>query len=275
VGENGSGKSTLLEGIAVAAELPAMGATGDAALDPTLAHAERLGAALRLGWSPRSRQGFFLRAEDFFGRVKGLARQDARIIREKAEALADVPADAPRVVGGSHPDELAASPFLKRYDSRSHGESFMDLFAERVRPRGLYLLDEPEAPLSPKRQIEFLGALIRAAKADAQFIIATHSPILLACPGARILTFDRVPITGVAYMELEHVTVSVTSSIHTCPVPSSTDPKAMSFAARETSSTTSQCVQSVVPLRGRSFMLSKALVGDPRHRPASTCPPRG
>jgi predicted ATPase len=208
VGENGSGKSTLLEGIAVAAELPAMGATRDAALDPTLAHAERLGAALRLAWSPRSRQGFFLRAEDFFGRVKGLARNDARLSREKAEALADLPVDAPRVVGGGHPDELAASAFLPTYDSRSHGESFMDLFTERVRPRGLYLLDEPEAPLSPKRQIEFLGVLIRAAKAGAQFIIATHSPILLACPGARILSFDRVPIAGVAYAELEHVTVT-------------------------------------------------------------------
>jgi predicted ATPase len=208
VGENGSGKSTLLEGIAVAAELPAMGATRDAALDPTLASAEKLGAALRLTWSPRSRQGFFLRAEDFFGRVKGLAREDARIFREKREALGDVPVDAPRIVGGSHPDELAVAPFLNKYDSRSHGESFMDLFTQRVRPRGLYLLDEPEAPLSPKRQIVFLDVLIRAAKAGAQFVIATHSPILLACPGARILTFDRVPITGVMYEDLEHVTVT-------------------------------------------------------------------
>ncbi|MGD0527708.1 MAG: hypothetical protein ABSE49_21425 [Polyangiaceae bacterium] len=118
VGENGSGKSTLLERIAASAELPAMGASRDAALDPTLAHAEKLAAALRLAWAIRSRQGFFLRAEDFFGRLKGLARIDARVRREKAEARAGVRADEPRVMGGIHPDEHAAAAFLREYDSR-------------------------------------------------------------------------------------------------------------------------------------------------------------
>jgi predicted ATPase len=84
----------------------------------------------------------------------------------------------------------------------------MDLFSERVRPGGLFLLDEPEAPLSPRRQVAFLGLLIGAAAKGAQFIIATHSPILLACPGARIYSFDRTPITEVPYDELEHVTVT-------------------------------------------------------------------
>jgi predicted ATPase len=208
VGENGSGKSTLLEGIASSSELPVMGGSRDAALDPTLAHAERLGAALRLAWTRRSRQGFFLRAEDFFGRLKGLARLDARILREKAEANAGVPVDEPKVLGGTHPDEQAAAPFLRLYDSRSHGESFMDLFTERIRPGGLYLLDEPEAPLSPRRQIAFLDVLTRTAKAGAQFIIATHSPILLACSGARIYSFDQTPIAEVAYADLEHVVVT-------------------------------------------------------------------
>jgi predicted ATPase len=84
----------------------------------------------------------------------------------------------------------------------------MDLFTQRVRPGGLYLLDEPEAPLSPRRQIAFLDILARAAKGGAQFIIATHSPILLSCPKARIYSFDRVPIAEVAYGELEHVVVT-------------------------------------------------------------------
>ncbi|MGD0525821.1 MAG: AAA family ATPase [Polyangiaceae bacterium] len=208
VGENGSGKSTLLEGIAASAELPVMGASQDAALDPTLAHAERLAAALRLAWTTRSRQGFFLRAEDFFGRLKGLARIEARVRREKAEARAGIRVDEARVLGGAHPDEVAATAFLQRFDSRSHGESFMDLFMERIRPGGLYLLDEPEAPLSAKRQIAFLDVLIAQAKAGAQFIIATHSPILLACPGARIYSFDQTPIATVPYADLDNVVVT-------------------------------------------------------------------
>jgi predicted ATPase len=84
----------------------------------------------------------------------------------------------------------------------------MDLFTQRVRPGGLYLLDEPEAPLSPRRQIAFLELLTSAAAKGAQFVIATHSPILLAYPGARIYSFDKVPISEVAYGELEHVIVT-------------------------------------------------------------------
>jgi predicted ATPase len=208
VGENGSGKSTLLEGIAAAAELPAMG-SGQVGDDNTLVPARRLGANLRLAWSPRSRKGFFLRAEDFFGRLRSLARDKARRLREKAEALRDIPVDAPSNIplSGQHPDDDAAGQFILEYDSRSHGESFMDLFA-RVRPGGLYLLDEPEAPLSPKRQIKLLDVLVRTSTTGAQFIIATHSPILLACPGARIYSFDAVPIMGVAYGDLEHVTIT-------------------------------------------------------------------
>jgi predicted ATPase len=210
VGENGSGKSTLLEGLAAAAELPAMGASRDLALDPTLSAAHRLGGALRLGWTARSRKGFFLRAEDFFGHLRDQARTDARCARETAEAFAGVRADAarPSPIGGDHPDEREAGRYIDRYDGRSHGESFMDLFAERVRPGGLYLLDEPEAPLSPKRQIAFLELMARAARAGAQFIVATHSPILLAYPGARIYSFDAAPIAQVAYEDLEHVAVT-------------------------------------------------------------------
>jgi len=207
VGENGSGKSTLLEGIAAAAELMALG-SADVAFDDTLAPARQLGASLRLAWSPRSRQGFFLRAEDFFGYHKSQARLDARIQRERTEGPVR-PGDplVDRTVA-VHPDELAAARYVSRHDSRSHGESFMDVFTKGVRPGGLYLLDEPEAPLSPKRQIAFLNLVIAAARAGAQFIIATHSPILLACPAARIYSFDTSPITKVAYVDLEHVAVT-------------------------------------------------------------------
>jgi len=184
--------------------------TADALSGDTLGPARQLAAALRLAWSQRSRKGFFLRAEDFFGSLRARARDDARIAREMREAGAGLRADAraPTVVTEVHPDEQAAGRIVERYDVRSHGESFMDLFAERIRPGGLHLLDEPEAPLSPKRQIALLDVLLRAAKAGAQFIIATHSPILLACPEARIYSFDENPIARVEYCELEHVTVT-------------------------------------------------------------------
>lgn len=206
VGENGSGKSTLLEGLAAAAELVTIGSS-DVTIDNTLAPARQLGAALRLAWSVRSRAGFFLRAEDFFGFHRSQARLDARISREIRER--DIPPDAQPALatGDVHHDERDAEKYIAKYDSRSHGESFMDLFATRVRPRGLYLLDEPEAPLSPKRQIELLNLIVTSAAAGAQFVIATHSPILLACPGARIYSFDTSPVSHVEYDDLDHVNV--------------------------------------------------------------------
>ena len=198
VGENGSGKSTLLEGIAAAAEL----STTDQAVvssDATLTPQRRLGDALRLSWLPRSRKGFFLRAEDFFGRMKARARAHARVARE-LKGLPDQVTD-----DGLHVDEKNAAKFMAGFDARSHGESFMDLFSTNIKPGGLYLLDEPEAPLSPKRQIVFLDLLEKAAANGAQLIIATHSPILLACRGARIFDFDQTPIAEVAFEDLEHV----------------------------------------------------------------------
>lgn len=178
VGENGSGKSTLLEGIAAVAELPSLGVS-EIAFDNTLTQQRRLGLALRSAWRPRSRQGFFLRAEDFFGHLRSRARTDARILREDAESRGVMRVESPDGPGGLHADERDAEGHIGRYDSRSHGESFMDLFATRVRPRGLYLLDEPEAPLSPMKQLALLALIVRAAEDGAQFIIATHSPILL------------------------------------------------------------------------------------------------
>jgi len=106
-----------------------------------------------------------------------------------------------------HVDERRAAAYIARFDARSHGESFLDLFEHRVRPRGLHPLDEPEAPLSPIRQLALLKRVVQAGEAGAQFLIATHSPILLACPGARIYSFDAAPIHEVAYRDLEHVNV--------------------------------------------------------------------
>ncbi|CAA9313381.1 MAG: ABC transporter, ATP-binding protein [uncultured Gemmatimonadetes bacterium] len=209
VGENGTGKSTLLEAIAIAAGIRGLGSE-QPKLDTTLAPQRDLASHLRLTWSARSSRGFFLRAEDFFGYLRRQARDDARIRRERSEIGLDAPppgrADDWR--SGEHPDESAAVEFIERYDSRSHGESFLDVFGQRTRGKGLYLLDEPEAPLSPQRQLSLIRLLADAVDVGAQFIIATHSPILLAFPGAKILSFDGGPITEVAYADLEHVALT-------------------------------------------------------------------
>jgi predicted ATPase len=214
VGENGSGKSTVLEGIAAAAGLPAVGSMSIAS-DATLAAARALGRAFRLSWKARSRRGFFLRAEDFFGFTKSLAAQRIEMEQEIADARAQYREEARSSEAlGLKLGPLAGSlvDMEKRYgrdlDANSHGQSFLKLFRSRFVPGGLYLLDEPEAPLSPHSQMALLVMLHDMVQQEAQFIVATHSPILMAYPGATIYTFDELPMRAIAYEETEHVRVT-------------------------------------------------------------------
>lgn len=212
VGENGSGKSTLMEAIACAIGSVTVGSES-VKTDPTLAHMRKLADHLRLTWSKRTHKGFFLRAEDFFGYAKQIAKTRHELEQELnnvdreyagrskyAKDLAKMP----------HRNEIGA--LQRRYgdglDVRSHGESFLDLFQSRFVPGGLYLLDEPEAPLSPLRQLSFLSMLKQMTAEDAQFIIATHSPIILAFPEAQIMSFNDGTINNIPYDELEHVTLT-------------------------------------------------------------------
>src|SRR5256885_9208278 len=96
-------------------------------------------------------------------------------------------------------------------DARSHGQAFLNLFQSRFVPGGLYLLDEPEAPLSPQNQLGLLAILLDLIERDAQFIIATHSPILLAFPGPTIYSFARLPIGPVPYADLDHGSLTLAS----------------------------------------------------------------
>ncbi|OQY91249.1 MAG: hypothetical protein B6D38_01225 [Anaerolineae bacterium UTCFX1] len=209
VGENGSGKSTVLETIACAAESITVGSES-VRTDKSLAPLRKLAQYFRLAWTKRTRKGFFLRAEDFFGYAKSM-RQTKEEFQEEldnvkreykgrskyAEALASMP----------YQGQLAE--MQRRYgdglDSRSHGESFLTLFQSRFAPDGLYLLDEPEAALSPMRQLTFISALKQMVQENSQFIIAAHSPILLAFPGAQILQFANGAIHEAKYQQLEHV----------------------------------------------------------------------
>ena len=211
VGENGSGKSTLLEGLAAAVGLPAVGST-DVAFDPTLAPARALARQLKLAWRTRVTRGFFLRAEDFFGFAKRLTQLRAELEARTAEVREEYHAqDRSGYALGLALGPLRGSiaEMERRYgadpDARSHGESFLALLQARLAPRGLYLLDEPEAALSPQRQLALL-AMLRDAVADgSQFVLATHSPLLLAYPGARLYSFDASPPAPVEWDALEHV----------------------------------------------------------------------
>ena len=214
VGANGSGKSTLLEGIAAAARLPAIGSV-DVPRDETLAAQRRLGKALRLSWSKKATRGFFLRAEDFFGFTKRLARERAELLLEMKEVSEQYRAQdrskyAERLAQGPLASSLAGME--QRYgldlDANSHGQSFLKLFQSRFVPGGLYLMDEPEAPLSPQSQLALLAMIGEMVTQDAQFIIATHSPMLLAFPDAQIYSFDSTPVEVVAYDDLDHVRIT-------------------------------------------------------------------
>lgn len=212
VGENGSGKSTLLEGVALAAKLPTIG-SAEAAKDDTLEAQRALAKALKLTWNRRAVRGFFLRAEDFFGYAKQLSRTRAELLARAAEIESEY-ADRSAWAKG-----LALGPTLgsvaemdRRYgsnlDENSHGQSFLKVFEARFVPNGLYLLDEPEAPLSPQSQLALLAMMTDMAAAGGQFIVATHSPILLAYPGATIYSFDGGAVQRAEYDALEHVALT-------------------------------------------------------------------
>jgi len=212
VGENGSGKSTLLEGIAIAAKLPAVG-SDSTDRDATLAPQRALARQLKMVWNRRTSRGFFLRAEDFFGFAKSLSKMRAEMLDRLAELESEYENRSAKAKG------LARLPFVtslaemeRRYgvnlDENSHGQSFLKLFQSRFVPGGLYLLDEPEAPLSPQSQLALIVMISDMVRQDAQFIIATHSPILLGFPGATIYSFDQVPVAKVAFDELDHVVIT-------------------------------------------------------------------
>ncbi len=209
VGENGSGKSTILEALACAAEMIVVGSESTKR-DPSLAHARELAKYFKLTWTKRTKRGFFLRAEDFFGYAKRInemrAEMEAELERVEVE-YKDRSAFAREQARMSFSNELGG--IRQRYgeglDTHSHGESFIALFQSRFVPDGLYLLDEPEAPLSPIRQLALIAAIKDMVAQNGQFVIATHSPILMAYPGATLLNFESGHISPAHYDDLEHV----------------------------------------------------------------------
>jgi len=174
VGENGSGKSTLLEAVAVASGFNPEGGTRNYNFSTYDSHSELCDAVRLTRGVRRPGWGYFLRAESFYN------------VATKEDEYSRGPGGIPQ-----------------HYHEKSHGESFLQLVQNSFRPGGFYLLDEPEAALSPQRQLTLLMEIDRCARGGAQFIIATHSPILLGLPGAQILTFDDGPIHPCDYEDTD------------------------------------------------------------------------
>ena len=187
IGENGSGKSTLLEAIAVAWGFNPEGGSRNFRFGTRASHSQ-LGDYIRLAKGlRRPRDGFFLRAESFFNVATEIERLDA----EPGLGAPIGPAYGERAL-----------------HEQSHGESFLALLMNRFHGQGLYILDEPEAALSPQRQLAVLSRLNDLVAEDSQFIIATHSPILMAYPNAYIYACGGDGMARIDYYQTEHYLVT-------------------------------------------------------------------
>lgn len=184
-GENGSGKSTIIEALALHCGFNITGGSRNHALGESDSDVSPLLRHLQFSWSVKVLNGFFMRAESFFqfaGYIDELARETGQGIY--------------RSYGG------------KSLHAQSHGEAFLSLFGNRIEKRGLYLLDEPEAALSPQRQLGLLGILDDLERTgDAQFIIATHSPLLMALPRSKLLFIRDGEISEEKFRSTTHYQV--------------------------------------------------------------------
>ncbi len=187
VGENGSGKSTLIEALAVAWGFNAEGGSKNFAFNTRASHSPLHRFVRPVRSTIRPHDGYFLRAESFFN------------VQTEIERLDEEPGAGPKI---------ARSYGKRALHEQSHGEAFFSLFENRLMGDGLYIMDEPEAALSPARQLSFLAKLHDLVLAQSQLIIATHSPIILGYPDAWIYQASEHGLERVEYEDTEHFQIT-------------------------------------------------------------------
>lgn len=187
VGENGSGKSTLLEAIAVAWGFNPEGGTKNFRFQTRGSHSILHDRLMLVKGIKRPKDGFFLRAESFFNLATDIERMDAE------------PAPGPPIINSYGGRSL---------HEQSHGESFFALMMHRFGGQGFYVLDEPEAALSPSRQLAMIARMHQLVQTRSQFIIATHSPILMAYPSAWLYQITPEGLARIEYQQTEHYIVA-------------------------------------------------------------------
>lgn len=208
VGENGSGKSTVLEGVAAGIRAIAVGSV-DLDRDETLRSARAFADGFRFERRRQPRTKLFFRAEDVFGFTRRMLHtmRDLSSLEDEFRRTFPEGSYAQHLATGTARGQRQAleGRYGEEPDARSHGEVFLGLLASRLVPGGLYLLDEPEAPLSPRGVLQLLALIKERVASGCQFVIATHSPMLMAFPDASIYVFAGNTVTRTSYADVEHV----------------------------------------------------------------------
>lgn len=211
VGENGSGKSTLLESIALKLNLP----TINGYINPHEGYeaAQILKPFMQFTWNREVRGGFFFRAEDFSDFINAVKNEKVKLRDQMRELEGEVPKHIVDQILSSQSFHLQQirRDYGDDMQAYSHGEAYMKILGLRMQKKGIYILDEPEAALSPMRQIALIASIMELCKTNnAQFIIATHSPILMGIPDASIYEISEDDMEGVDYQDTQHYRITKT-----------------------------------------------------------------
>ncbi|MBX9785275.1 MAG: AAA family ATPase [Chitinophagaceae bacterium] len=210
VGDNGTGKSTLLETIGATINLPLIDGYNynpQAGFEAAL----KLKKDVHIEWSRKTSSGFFFRAEDFSDFINGVEQARNRIAADLHELKGEV--DDAIIEQMSNSMNFQLHNMRKNYgddmQAYSHGEAYLKILYSRIQGKGIYLLDEPEAALSPLKQLSLISFILETVKTEqAQFFIATHSPLLMGIPGACIYEINEEEMRKVAYEDTEHYLIT-------------------------------------------------------------------
>ena len=211
VGDNGCGKSTLLETLALSLNLPLIGGYIDN--HPGFEAAAILKPLLHVEWRRQTPKGFFFRAEDFSDFINSVDNERKKIESDLGDLKGQVDDSIIKQMSDSMNYRLHS--MRKEYEENmqafSHGEAYLKIFEARIGKKGIFLLDEPEAALSPLKQLSLLFLIMESVKNEnTQFILATHSPIMMGIPGATIYEIKEDGMQMVRFEETDHYTITKT-----------------------------------------------------------------